>query len=149
MRSDTSPIDIVGYPSPDRRTEGAPRPADENRAGGKEHASRLTNNSLGADRRRMALVFTTAEEPARCALRSPRGPQASEIPVRMGIHSGPVSEVADGSGRTNLAGPGSTWRSGDALEATPGTFFSPSMWRMIWCNTGNGAAGCTTWLECE
>jgi hypothetical protein len=28
--------------------------------------------------------------------------------VRMGMHSGPVSEVTDVSGRTNIAGPGST-----------------------------------------
>src|SRR5256885_10371273 len=29
-----------------------------------------------------------------------------ELPVRMGIHSGPVSEVKDVSGRTNIAGAG-------------------------------------------
>jgi class 3 adenylate cyclase len=29
-----------------------------------------------------------------------------ELPVRMGIHSGPVSEVTDVSGRTNIAGAG-------------------------------------------
>ena len=56
----------------------------------------------------MALVFHhSAEEPARCALEIAEALQKHpEIPVRMGIHSGPVSEVTDVSGRTNLAGAG-------------------------------------------
>src|SRR5881227_3231853 len=56
----------------------------------------------------MALVFRrSAEEPARCALEIAEALQKHpELPVRMGIHSGPVSEVTDVSGRTNLAGSG-------------------------------------------
>jgi len=56
----------------------------------------------------MALVFHhSAEEPARCALEIAGGRQKHpELPVRMGIHSGPVSEVTDVSGRTNIAGAG-------------------------------------------
>jgi hypothetical protein len=56
----------------------------------------------------MALVFRhSAEEPARCALEIAEALRKHpEIPVRMGIHSGPVSEVSDVSGRTNLAGAG-------------------------------------------
>ena len=56
----------------------------------------------------MALVFrNSSEEPARCALEIAQALKAHpEIPVRMGIHSGPVSEVADVSGRTNIAGAG-------------------------------------------
>ncbi|MGC2627389.1 MAG: adenylate/guanylate cyclase domain-containing protein [Candidatus Udaeobacter sp.] len=56
----------------------------------------------------MALVFRhSAEEPARCALEVAEALRKNpEIPVRMGIHSGPVSEVTDVSGRTNLAGAG-------------------------------------------
>src|SRR5438093_11892145 len=56
----------------------------------------------------MALVFHHgAEEPARCALEIAEALRKHpEIPVRMGIHSGPVSEVTDVSGRTNLAGAG-------------------------------------------
>ena len=56
----------------------------------------------------MALVFRhSAEEPARCALEIAEALRKHpEIPVRMGIHSGPVSEVTDVSGRTNLAGAG-------------------------------------------
>ena len=51
----------------------------------------------------MALVFRhSAEEPARCALEIAEALQKHpELPVRMGIHSGPVSEVTDVSGRTN------------------------------------------------
>ncbi|MEO7166648.1 MAG: adenylate/guanylate cyclase domain-containing protein, partial [Chthoniobacterales bacterium] len=56
----------------------------------------------------MALVFRhRAEEPARCALEIAEALQKHpELPVRMGIHSGPVSEVKDVSGRTNIAGAG-------------------------------------------
>src|SRR5256884_2989917 len=56
----------------------------------------------------MALVFRhSAEEPARCALEiSEALRKHPELPVRMGIHSGPVSEVTDVSGRTNIAGAG-------------------------------------------
>src|SRR5438093_423333 len=56
----------------------------------------------------MALVCRrSAEEPARCALEIAEALQKHpELPVRMGIHSGPVSEVNDVSGRTNIAGAG-------------------------------------------
>src|SRR6187200_30355 len=56
----------------------------------------------------MALVFRhSAEEPARCALEIAEALwKHPELPVRMGIHSGPVSEVTDVSGRTNIAGAG-------------------------------------------
>src|SRR5881392_2550963 len=53
----------------------------------------------------MALVFHhSAEEPARCALEIAEALRKHpELRVRMGIHSGPVSEVKDVSGRTNIA----------------------------------------------
>ncbi len=56
----------------------------------------------------MALVFrNSSEEPARGALEIAHALKAHpEIAVRMGIHSGPVSEVSDVSGRTNIAGAG-------------------------------------------
>ncbi len=56
----------------------------------------------------MALVFHhSVEEPARCALEIAEALRKHpELPVRMGIHSGPVSEVTDVSGRTNIAGAG-------------------------------------------
>ena len=56
----------------------------------------------------IALVFRhSPEEPARCALEIAEAlTKHPELPVRMGIHSGPVSEVTDVSGRTNIAGAG-------------------------------------------
>ncbi|MDQ6655196.1 MAG: hypothetical protein M3Y80_05215, partial [Verrucomicrobiota bacterium] len=56
----------------------------------------------------MALVFRhSAEEPARCAVEIAQALKAHpEIPVRMGVHSGPVSNVTDLNSRTNIAGAG-------------------------------------------
>ena len=56
----------------------------------------------------MALVFRhSAEEPARCALEIAQALKAHpEIPARMGVHSGPISEVTDLNSRTNIAGAG-------------------------------------------
>jgi TolB-like protein len=56
----------------------------------------------------MALVFhNSAEEPAQCALEITQALKAHpEIAVRMGMHSGPVSEVTDVNGRSNIAGAG-------------------------------------------
>jgi TolB-like protein len=55
-----------------------------------------------------ALVFrNSSEEPVRCALEIAQAlKERPDIAVRMGIHSGPVSEVTDVSGRTNIAGAG-------------------------------------------
>ena len=56
----------------------------------------------------MALVFRNSpEEPVRCALEiASTLKEHPEIQVRMGIHSGPVSEVIDLNERTNIAGAG-------------------------------------------
>src|SRR5246500_4774860 len=56
----------------------------------------------------MALIFRhSPEEPARCALEISHGLKAHpELRVRMGIHSGPVNQVADVNERENLAGAG-------------------------------------------
>src|SRR5438034_3279135 len=56
----------------------------------------------------MALVFTgSVEEPVECALEISQAlrPQPS-LPVRMGIHSGPIHHVRDANGRENIAGVG-------------------------------------------
>src|SRR5881398_963097 len=56
----------------------------------------------------MALVFTgSVEEPVECALEISQAlrPQPS-LPVRMGIHSGPIHHVKDANGRSNVAGVG-------------------------------------------
>jgi TolB-like protein len=56
----------------------------------------------------MALVFRdNPEAPARCALEVDMGLKSQpELRVRMGIHSGPVHEVVDVNGRTNITGAG-------------------------------------------
>jgi TolB-like protein/Tfp pilus assembly protein PilF/class 3 adenylate cyclase len=56
----------------------------------------------------MALVFTgSVEEPVECALEISNASRAQpSVPVRMGIHSGPVHQVKDASGRDNIAGIG-------------------------------------------
>ena len=56
----------------------------------------------------MALVFrNSSEEPAQCAVQVAQALKAHpEVLVRMGIHSGPVSEVTDVNERTNIAGAG-------------------------------------------
>ncbi len=56
----------------------------------------------------MALVFRNSPEaPVQCALElSKRLKAHPELSVRMGIHSGPVNEVADVNERTNITGAG-------------------------------------------
>src|SRR5260370_14490665 len=56
----------------------------------------------------MALVFRNSPEaPVQCALELSKGLKAHpELGVRMGIHSGPVNEVADVNERTNITGAG-------------------------------------------
>jgi adenylate cyclase len=56
----------------------------------------------------MALVFTgSVEEPAECALEISHALRAQpSLPVRMGIHSGPVHHVKDANERKNIAGVG-------------------------------------------
>jgi TolB-like protein/Flp pilus assembly protein TadD len=59
----------------------------------------------------MALVFRhSEEEPVRCALEISRAlkdhPDHPKLQIRMGIHSGPVNEVADVNERANIAGAG-------------------------------------------
>jgi hypothetical protein len=56
----------------------------------------------------VAMVFTgSVEEPAECALEISQALRAQPaLPVRMGIHSGPVHQVKDANGRDNIAGVG-------------------------------------------
>src|SRR6266568_782894 len=56
----------------------------------------------------MALVFRNSPEaPVQCALELSTGLKAHpELKVRMGIHSGPVNEVADVNERANITGAG-------------------------------------------
>ncbi len=56
----------------------------------------------------VALVFsTTPEAPVQCALEIGKALRSnSELQVRMGIHSGPVSGIMDVNDRSNIAGAG-------------------------------------------
>jgi len=56
----------------------------------------------------MALVFTgSVERPAECALEVSQALRAQpSLPVRMGIHSGPVQHVSDANARENISGVG-------------------------------------------
>src|SRR5437870_10609082 len=56
----------------------------------------------------MALVFTgSVEDPVECALQISQALRAQpSLPLRMGIHSGPVHHVADVNQRENIAGTG-------------------------------------------
>src|SRR4026208_576358 len=70
-----------------------------------ETASRILKIPTGDG---MALVFyKSPEEPAQCALEISRALKRNpRLQIRMGIHSGPVSAVADVTERTNVAGAG-------------------------------------------
>src|SRR5205807_6133222 len=61
----------------------------------------------------MALVFRhSPEQPVRCALEISQAlKDCPKLQVRMGIHSGPVHEVADVNERANIAGAGINIRS--------------------------------------
>ncbi len=54
------------------------------------------------------IFFTTPEAPVRCALEITRALRAldPDLPIRMGIHSGPVTHVEDVDAGTNVAGAG-------------------------------------------
>ena len=56
----------------------------------------------------MALVFLTSlEAPAQCALEIAQALRnGGKFALRMGVHSGPVNQVADVNGRLNLTGGG-------------------------------------------
>src|SRR5437764_7157024 len=55
----------------------------------------------------MALIFyNSPEQPVNCAVEISRVLKNSSLPVRMGVHSGPVSAVTDLNDRTNAAGVG-------------------------------------------
>src|SRR5437660_11093516 len=56
----------------------------------------------------MALVFTgSVEQPVECALQISHALRAQpSLPVRMGIHSGPIHHVKDANERANIAGVG-------------------------------------------
>src|SRR5438477_9263697 len=102
-------IDIVGYSKLSMNEQRAAvdelnqavRASDEFRKA--EAADRLIKIPTGDG---MALVFyTSPEAPVQCAIEMSRAAQL-HLPLRMGVHSGPVSGVVDVNERANLAGAG-------------------------------------------
>src|SRR5512133_1617910 len=104
-------IDIVGYstrPTDEQqglvdRLNHAVRSSDE--FGKAAATGRLKKIPTGDG---MALIFhDSPEQPVECAVEISRVLKHHlDLPVRMGVHSGPVSEVADVNGRINVAGVG-------------------------------------------
>jgi TolB-like protein/class 3 adenylate cyclase len=104
-------IDIVGYSrllSDDQRQKvqrlnEIVRQTEQFRAA--DAADRLLRLPTGDG---VVLVFfTTPDAPARCALEIDHAARDSaSLPLRMGIHSGPVDQITDLSGRPNLTGAG-------------------------------------------
>ena len=100
----------------------------------------------------MALVFyKSPAQPVECALEISRALKTyPELRVRMGVHSGPVSEVTDLNERTNVAGVGiniaqRVMDCGDAGHILAFASASPR----TWSNIGNGNRSCTIWAKCE
>lgn len=103
-------IDTVGYsklPIDEQRQyldelNRAVRSTDRFRAA--EAAGKLIRLPTGDG---MALVFSdSVESPVQCALEISRALKVSPLPLRMGIHSGPVSRIVDVNDRCNAAGAG-------------------------------------------
>ena len=104
-------IDIVGYSKllTDEQSEALQElnqiVRSTEAARGAEAAGELTILPTGDG---MALVFTgSVEDPVECALEISQALRAQpSLPVRMGIHSGPIHHVKDATGRENIAGVG-------------------------------------------
>jgi len=104
-------IDIVGYSKLSINHQNAAveelnqvvRGSDQYRSA--ESAGRLVKIPTGDG---MALVFyTSPEAPTQCAVEISRIlKEHPRLPLRMGVHSGPVSGVIDVNGHANLAGAG-------------------------------------------
>jgi class 3 adenylate cyclase len=94
----------------------------------------------------MALVFRNSPEaPVQCALElSKKLKVHPELSVRMGIHSGPVNEVADVNDRTNITGAGINvaQRVMDCGDA--GHILLSKRLPMILSNIPNGVRICTS-----
>src|SRR5213082_2580378 len=104
-------IDIVGYSTRltdaqrglvDRLNQAVRSSEEFNRAAA---AGRLKKIPTGDG---MALIFhDSPEQPVECAVEISRVPKHHpDLPVRMGVHSGPVSAVTDVNDRVNAAGVG-------------------------------------------
>jgi hypothetical protein len=136
-------IDIVGY---------SKRSINEQRAGIDElnevvRASEQFQKAEAAERLikiptgdGMALVFyTSPEAPAQCAVEINRAlKERSRLPLRMGVHSGPVSGVIDVTGRANLAGAGLNMAQRVMVCGDAGPFSPCQHIRPHWCEKRKG-----------
>jgi len=79
----------------------------------------------------MALVFfTTPDAPVRCAVEiSKQLRNHPRLPLRMGVHSGPVDEIVDVNDRSNIAGAGITLAQRVMDCAMPVTFSFLKEWQ--------------------
>src|SRR3989449_9746497 len=100
-------IDIVGY---SKLSINAQRAAIDELTQAVRASEQFQNAEAGARLIKiptgdgMALVFyKSPEEPVECALEISRALKGHR-PLRMGVHSGPVSGVIDVNGQANLAG---------------------------------------------
>lgn len=104
-------IDVVGYSklTTEEQSETSPElnriVRDTEAAREADAACQLTFLPTGDG---IALVFTgSIEEPIECALQLSQAlRERPNLPVRMGIHSGPVHHIADVNQRENIAGAG-------------------------------------------
>jgi hypothetical protein len=99
----------------------------------------------------MALVFsTTPEAPVECALEISKALRShSRLPVRMGVHSGPVSASPTSTTAPTLPAPESTSRSASWIAVMPATSFSPNTSPKTSPNTPNGNRTSTTWANAK
>src|SRR5437588_9939611 len=68
-------------------------------------ADRLIKIRTGDGRAR--IFYNSPDQPVNCALETGRAPRnSSDLPSRMGVHSGPESGLPDLNDRTNAAGVG-------------------------------------------
>src|SRR2546423_1460671 len=145
-------IDIVGYSArPTDEQQGlvnqlnqAVRSSDEfSRAAA---AGRLRKIPTGDG---MALIFQDSpEQPIECAVEISRVlKHYPDLPVRMGVHSGPVSAVTDVNGRVNAAGVGINVAQRLMDVGTPVTSCYLSEWLKICNRTGDGDRICMIWAK--
>ena len=100
----------------------------------------------------MALVFrNSSEEPAQCALEIAQAlKEHPEVAVRMGIHSGPVSEVTDVSGRSQRCRRRDQHgTAGDGLRRCGAHPALAGGLRRTWSNTASGSRACTIWANAK
>jgi adenylate cyclase len=103
-------LDIVGYSKAltneqqelvDRLNQAVRRSEEFQKAAAADRLIKIpTGDGMGL------IFYNSPEQPVNCATEISRALKNSSLPVRMGVHSGPVSAVTDLNDRTNAAGIG-------------------------------------------